>query len=66
MLDAQERSISEVETGLATRLVGTEGGVPSTMMVVSAVELPLLFVAVRVYVRVEVGVIVIEPVEVAD
>jgi hypothetical protein len=36
------------------------------MMVVSAVELPLLFVAVRVYVRVEVGVIVIEPVEVAD
>jgi hypothetical protein len=48
VLDAQERSISVWDTGVAERPVGMEGGVPCTETVAVAVEVPLLLTAVRV------------------
>ena len=63
--DAQERSISPVEAAVAERLVGTEGGMVSTMTVAIAVEVPLPFDdAVRVYVLVEVTLTRVEPIRV--
>jgi hypothetical protein len=64
--EAHERSISLVETAFAARSVGTDGGVPSTVTVAWAVELPFIFVAVKVYVIVDVGTTTTDPVEVAD
>ena len=66
VLAVQDRLIWEEEVEVAERLVGTVGGVASTVTVVVAVVVPLLLTAVKVY-RVVVdraGVVVLLPVTV--
>jgi hypothetical protein len=62
---AHERFISLWDTAAAARFCGMEGGVPSTVTVACAVELPSALVAVRVYIAVDAGETMTEPVEVA-
>ena len=64
--DAHERSISLCDAVVATTLVGTEGGTPSTVTVTGAVDVPFTFVAVIRYTVVVAGVTMTDPVEVAD
>lgn len=62
--DAQERSISLAEAAVAATLVGTEGGIVSTMTVVVAVDVPLFDDAVSVYAVVDVKFTSVEPMSV--
>ena len=62
--EAQVRVIVEVPVALATTEVGVEGGVASIVTLVVAVLVPFAFVAVKVYVVVEVGFTVVEPMRV--
>jgi hypothetical protein len=60
----QVREIAEPPIPVAAKPEGIEGGALSILTVVVAVEVPFAFVAVRVYVVVEVGLTVVDPVRV--
>jgi hypothetical protein len=61
---AQARETAVAVVVDIARLVGTVGGVESTVTVVVAVLVPFAFEAVRVYVMVDVGFTVVEPIDV--